>query len=324
MASMNCAKWNSSFDVVCRFPRSISSFCFLSGREQREGCPSVAMDEPDRKRAKFSFSAAVKPLASKGRLPDLSKLSPVVKAAPASDSVRDTFRGSSLFIGIDIETHALIPQSAKCAKCYTDEFGLETGVTEEGLSFLRMIQLGWVIGDTTSSIIRTKLIKPSDFTIQSDATKGHHITHEEACDNGVPAQEALQEFFEDVALLIGKGYRLCAHHLGFDAGIILREFDRAGLHSCKLEWVSMVRDGLCTMDPSIGRWVRQQIGLCDVSGRWPLSLKDSVKFMLPSHSGMLSEHHHAGNDAHMHMLLAQELHRRVYSCLPDASHVMNE
>ena len=172
-------------------------------------------------------------------------------------------------------------------------------------------------GDKADVVIKTKLIKPTDFTIECSATNKHHITHNEACENGVPIREALHEFFEDVTVLVGKGYRLCAHHLGFDAGIILRELDRAGLHSCKLEWVSMVQKGLCTMDPDIGHWVRRQIDLWDFARSLPLSLKDAMSFMLPSHNDLLSKHHQAGIDAHMHMLLAHELHRRVHFCLPE-------
>ena len=200
------------------------------------------MDEPTRKRTKFSFDAGKKLLASKGHSPEFNKLSHICRESPAPQKVRDKFCGLARFIGIDIETHMLIPKSASC-QWRSDEFGLSTGVTEEGLSSLRMIQLGWAFGDKADAVIKTKLIKPTDFTIECSATNIHHITHNEACENGVPIQEALHEFFEDVTVLVGKGYRLCAHHLGFDAGIILREFDRAGLHSCKLEWVSMVQRG---------------------------------------------------------------------------------
>ena len=274
------------------------------------------MDEPAQKRAKFSFSAVAKPSASTRRLPDLSTLIPDVKAMPAPDNVRSKFGGSALFVGIDIETHALVPQSASCS-WRTDDFGILVKTTEEGLSFLRMIQLGWAFSDNADTVIKTKLIKPIDFTIETSAADKHHITHEEACENGIPIQDALQEFFDDVTALVGKGYRLCAHHLGLDAGIILREFDRAGLHSCKAELVSMVRGGLCTMDRDIGHWVRQQVGLWDFPRQLPLSLKDAIKFMLPSRSDLLSRHHQAGNDAHMHMLLAQELHHRVHSRSPE-------
>ena len=48
-----------------------------------------------------------------------------------------------------------------------------------------------------------------------------------------------------------------------------------------------------------------------------MRLMDAFKYMLPSHTDMFLKHHHAGNDAHMHLLLAQELHRRANLCLSD-------
>ena len=99
------------------------------------------MDEPTRKRTTFSFDAGKKLLASKGRLPDLNKLNPVVRESPAPHKVHDQCCGPARLIGIDIETHVLIPKSASCL-WRTDDFGLWTGVSEEGLSSLRMIQLG--------------------------------------------------------------------------------------------------------------------------------------------------------------------------------------
>ena len=193
----------------------------------------------------------------------------------------------------------------------TDKFGILTRTTEETLSFLRMIQLGWAFNATTDTVIKTNLIKPIDFTIQKSAADLHHITNAEACANGVPLTDALQEFFNDVAALVRKGYRLCAHHLGFDAGIILKEMGRVGLRDRMEEWMQLVSTGLCTMDPSIGQWVREQIGVWDVPRKIPMRLKDAVAHLLPNHAELLSFHHHAGNDAHMHMLLALELHRRA-------------
>ena len=215
------------------------------------------MDEPARKRAQISFDVDNKILSLNGRLPALSTLTPFLKAVPAPHQVRAKFGGLLLFIGIDIETHALAPRSASY-EGRTDTFGLWTLTTEEGLSFLRMIQLGWAFSNNADMVIKTKLIKPIDFTIETSATKLHHITHEEACEHGVQIQDALQQLFDDVTTLVGKGCRLCAHQLSFDAGIILQEFDRAGLYSCKAEWVSMVRDDLCTMDLDICHWIRQQ------------------------------------------------------------------
>ena len=294
--------------------------CTASYLSQRKLFSASAMAEPPRKRAKFSLNAGQKLLASKGRLPDLKELSPIAKESPAPSSVREKFRGPGHFIGIDVETHAL--DARTCSRDWqTDEFGLSTKASAELLSSLRMVQLGWAwaLSDGSAAVVKAKLIKPIDFTIEPGATEKHGITHEEACEKGVPIEDALQEFFKDVAEVLDKGCRLCAHHMGFDAGIILRELSRAGLRDYIPQWMSMVRSGLCTMDPSIGHWVRQQIGLFDMPRNLPIRLKDAFRYMLPSQTDMLLKHHHAGNDAHMHLLLAQELHRRVNLCLPDVA-----
>ena len=39
--------------------------------------------------------------------------------------------------------------------------------------------------------------------------------------------------------------------------------------------------------------------------------RDAIAFLLPDSADLLSHHHHAGDDAHMHVLFAQELHRRA-------------
>jgi hypothetical protein len=268
------------------------------------------MDAPPQKRAKFSPNACRALLASKGRLPDLSKLSKSVQVLPASQAVRDQFRFSPKFVGIDIETHALVPPS-KSPAWRTDEFGILVKASEEALAYLRIVQLGWTYSCEGAPVIKTKLIKPVGFAVEPGATVKHRISHEEALENGVPIRDALCDLFSDVTRAISEGHRLCAHHLGFDAGIILREMERAGLNSYVDKWVQVVGGGLCTMDPSIGHWVRQQIGAWDVPRNIPLRLRDAIAFLLPDSADLLSHHHHAGNDAHMHVLFAQELHRRA-------------
>ena len=271
------------------------------------------MEAPPQKRAKFSSDASRNLLASKGRLPDLSKLSQSVKDLAAPETVREKFRGSPKFVGIDIETHALVPPSRSPA-WRTDEFGILVKASEEALSTLRIVQLGWAYTCEGDPVIKTKLVKPVGFAIEPSATAKHRISHEEALESGVPIRDALCDLFRDVTKAVGDGHRLCAHHLGFDAGIILQEMGRAGLRSCADEWARVVSGGLCTMDPSISHWVRQQIGAWDVPRNIPLRLKDAIAYMLPSSSNLLQHHHHAGNDAHMHVLFANELHRRANSC----------
>ena len=193
----------------------------------------------------------------------------------------------------------------------TDEFGILTKATEEAVSNLRIVQLGWVRSGDGAPVIKTQLIKPAGFVIEPGATDKHHISHEKASEHGLPIQDVLREFLDDVTDAAGEGHRLCAHHLGFDAGIILKEMGRAGLHDRAAEWVELVGRGLCTMHPSISQWVREQIGVWDVPRKIPMRLKDAVAHLLPNHAELLALHHHAGNDAHMHVLLAQELHRRA-------------
>ena len=100
------------------------------------------MDAPPQKRAKFSSDACRTLLTSKGRLPDLSKFSESVKGLPAPQAVRDQFQCSPKFVGIDIETHALVPPSRSPA-WRTDEFGILVKASEEALAYLRIVQLGW-------------------------------------------------------------------------------------------------------------------------------------------------------------------------------------
>ena len=99
--------------------------------------------------------------------------------------------------------------------------------------------------------------------------------------------------------------------MGFDACIIFNELGNAGLRDDQDRWKLVVGNGLCTMQPGICHWVRLQIGLWDKPRKIPMRLRDMMQAVLPEQAELLSDHHDAGTDAHMHMLLAQELHRRA-------------
>ena len=88
----------------------------------------------------------------RGRLPDLSELTQEVKTLPAPKQVHDKMKGPSRFVGIDVETHALVPRGPSQASFWrTSEFGFLTTADDEALSFLRLVQLGWAY--TTLSLI---------------------------------------------------------------------------------------------------------------------------------------------------------------------------
>ena len=180
----------------------------------------AAEAQPPPKRSKFTFERCPKPSATNILPPDLNKLSREVKALPAPQSVRDRFSGPPSFVGIDIETHALVP-NATAPGWRTDEFGLLTQASDDALSYLRLVQLGWACPGTGAAVVKSRLIKPEGFTIEKEATDKHKISHASACAGGVVAREALLEFFKDVSAAVGKGHRLVAHHLGFDAGAFI-------------------------------------------------------------------------------------------------------
>ena len=271
---------------------------------------------PPSKKSRFSLSKCAQTPKSGPSLPDLNRLTEEIAPLPAPKRVMEKLHGPPLFIGIDVETHALVPRGPSQASFWrTGEFGFLTTADDEALSFLRLVQLGWAYttDDSEVPVIKSYLIKPEGFTIESAATEKHGIKHSEALEQGQPLAEVLRVFLDDLASCLEKGYRICAHHLGFDAGILSREMARAGVNPLREAWSNGVREGLCTMDPDICHWVRQIIGIGDKPRSIPMRLRDLVAILLPRQAHLLARSHTAGADAHMHLLVARELQRRAVS-----------
>ena len=214
------------------------------------------------------------------------------------------------------ETHALVPRGPSQASFWrAGEFGFLTTANDETLLFLRLVQLGWAYMTDGSDVpvIKSHLIKPEGFAIESAAIDKHGIENSEALKHGQPLAEVLRVFLDDLTSCLEKGYRICAHHLGFDAGILSREMVRVGIDPVRDVWDKGVREGLCTMDPGICHWVRQIIGIGDKPRSIPMRLRDLVAILLPRQAHLLARSHTAGGDAHMHLLIARELKRRAVS-----------
>ena len=277
-----------------------------------DDCPAA----PPPKRSRFAFGKCAQMPKSGASLPHLNQLTEEVATLPASELVMEKLHGPPLFIGIDVETHALVPRGPSQASFWrTGEFGFLTTADDEALSFLRLVQLGWayVADGSDAPVVKTCLIKPEGFTIESAATAKHGIENSEAVKHGQPLAEVLRVFLDDLSSCLERGYRICAHHLGFDAGILSREMARAGIDPVRDVWDKGVRDGLCTMDPDICHWVRRCIGIGDKPRSIPMRLRDLVTVLLPRQAHLLARSHTAGADAHMHMLVALELRRRAVS-----------
>ncbi len=214
---------------------------------------------------------------------------------------------SGCFIGIDVETNALA-QSVK--HWIQGQYGFECKIEANGLEMLRIIELGWSIGtlDCDSPVVKSYLIQPNGFIVSTDATEKHNISHEMAV-AGRPLRDVLEEFVSDVFPLCCSGARVAAHHLEFDAGLLRREFGRAGLVHLIEQWDKIARQGICTMEPEIVHWLRQSKDI-DLPKYKPWSLTKMVQSLNLATDAMMEKHHRAGNDSYMHWILCCELVRR--------------
>ena len=68
---------------------------------------------------------------------------------------------------------------------------------------------------------------------------------------------------------------MVAHHIEFVAGVLIEELCRASLDDMRDSFASIVRGGICTMDPLMTTWVRKMTG---VPGDYavPMRLADAV------------------------------------------------
>ena len=126
--------------------------------------------------------------------------------------------------------------------------------------------------------------------------------------------DVLCQMLEEACACCDAGGRVAAHHIGFDAIIVFYELERAGLNHLQEKWANMVRQGICTMDPDVARWVRNSAGLRDdrgndISWRIPIGLKDMLSILAPQHTTLRKGHHSADVDATMRWLICRGLVR---------------
>ena len=111
---------------------------------------------PPPKKPRFSMSSCIKSQEKRGRLPDLSELTQEVKTLPAPKQVHDKMKGPSRFVGIDVETHALVPRSTKEASFW--RLGFLTAADE--VLALGSARLGVLGGGSDEPVVKTCLVKP--------------------------------------------------------------------------------------------------------------------------------------------------------------------
>ena len=129
-----------------------------------------------------------------------------------------------LAVGIDIETHILVPGNTKVWA--EGQFGFKTTIDPDSITAMRLIEIGFAIGDCHGGdpIAQSCVIRPDGFMVSCEATRVHHISHGDAVQDGIPLKDALELMVTRVLEAVSAGHRIVSHHLEFDAGIIAAEF----------------------------------------------------------------------------------------------------
>jgi len=225
------------------------------------------------------------------------------------DTVMVKIGDPSLVVGIDVETHDWDDEPAKPR---LGRFGHFTYRSEHDLAYPRIVQIGWVIGEPRAHapllISKERFVKPWEFCVTERAIKFHGIADARLRAEGGLLDAVLREFLADVFGACRQGGRIVAHHLEFDAGIIAHELERSGLDYFQQEWAATVRQGTCTMDPEVCRWIRRCHGQESSGTQMTSNLKNLVHAMVPDSEQLLDRHHTAGADAQMHRLLYIAIH----------------
>ena len=272
---------------------------------------------------RFKLTACtVKPKSPIDEIPKANEVktcSHSVKVAPPR-SLLDQLENNTFIIGIDVETHGW-PQN-QCRKGHIGRFGWYTLKDETSLTFARIVQLGWVIGNLepdNESVTKNFLIIPNGFEISAQATQFHKISHERALREGRPLSDVLCELMNDVLHFYRHGARVVAHQLEFDATVIFEELGRCGLLDLQKDWEGIARKGYCTMNPTLGRWLKQRRGeeVGPTSVQHALGLQNTLGRLLPE---VIPPHHHvAVNDARMARQIYVALLKEANLCGNDAT-----
>ena len=219
-------------------------------------CVDVEAGVKLRKRAKFNPPAKREP----AKVPMASQINtgaPVATLPPTE--VMDLIGDNDLVVGVDIETHDWETNAG--SKGYVGQYGFYTRCDSDDHA-ARIVQLGWAISaNGAETRVKELLVKPNGFRISDKAARLHGTTHDVATSQGQPLRDVLSEFIGELLAAHASGGRVVIHHLEFDAGIINREFERAGLQCYQAVWAQIARAGMCTMDPAVGKWVRTCLGM---------------------------------------------------------------
>lgn len=259
------------------------------------------------------------PLLAKPAAPQIPRAAAVITAdkpsgqlLPASRIVCDRLGSPSMIVGFDCETHDWRDNTER--KGRIGPFGWYT--CNDNVAFARLVQLGWVVADANHNadvISKSSLIQPQGFQITEKAKGWHGIAQKEALQNGRPLADVLEEFMRDVSQACARGGRVCAHQLEFDAGVVDEELARCGLHDLRARWGRIAQSGYCTMNPQVGRWLKQCAGhdVGPETKQHILGLTYTTRLLGLCPDNFRKRYHNAEHDANMARLIYAALLERA-------------
>ncbi len=268
-------------------------------------------EKETKKRKSFQMSSCMPRQVARPMVTKISQLqrspSEVASTVAPPAAVARKLGAAKLVIGIDIETADWAERKNKPSR---GQFGFYNLCHPEDFD-QRIVQIGWATsGLTENAPTQTKehLVRPDGFAISAKATKKHGITNELALSEGMPLINVMEDFMHEMARVHELGGRIVVHHLEFDAGIIAKELENAGLDHWRSLWSTIAKEGFCTMDPIIASWVYAHNGRdsCPEDCKAVMSLKDAANLLLPQTDAiqhLKTKLHTAGADAQLHRLL---------------------
>ena len=111
----------------------------------------------------------------------------------ASSAVVSQFQGTQLVFAFDIETDDIIRENASAWLC--GHHGFPTRVSQSTMESLRIIQIGWALGDIHSDTPTTssRYVTPENFEVTAEGAAKHGVT-QAFVEHGLPLGSILKEF----------------------------------------------------------------------------------------------------------------------------------
>ena len=192
------------------------------------------------------------------RTPRAASISATAIASPMPAVVFSRLGCPAAVIGFDCTTHDW--DDTVSNRGAIGQFGW---YTNQDIVFPRVIRIAWtsLTSPTSKPSVKSVLIKPVEYVVGLKATAYHGLAQSTVDSDGQSLAIALSVFVTDVVDAVSQGARLCAHGLEFDAGLVDAELQRCGLVELRETWRQISREGYCTMNPDLGRWLQQNAGL---------------------------------------------------------------